>query len=168
MSAAAEPRSVTATPGLGHEEQRSAIDRPIAAQAAVTPSLPHRRRSEVTPALIAVSEMRRSRSWQSEDEDQARAGFYFLSMSCHLHASRRIGSNSGRLSRCLWLMNRCELTGYVRSKTHPFVPGVHPGPAIAEERRVLVIGDVSVPDLVTTSMDVGLVNEGHQAKYHPC
>jgi hypothetical protein len=33
---------------------------------------------------------------------------------------------------------------------------------------VLDIGDVSVPDLVTTSMDLGLVNPGHQTKYHPC
>ena len=27
---------------------------------------------------------------------------------------------------------------------------------------MLVIGEVSVPDLVTTSMDLGLVNQGHR------
>ena len=54
------------------------------------------------------------------------------------------------------------------TKTQPFEPGLHPGEMGA--RRVFmpaVTGEVMVPELVVTVTEVGLLIQGHQAKYQP-
>ena len=55
------------------------------------------------------------------------------------------------------------------ANTQPFEPGWQPGVEYLRwpDATATVIGELMVPELLVTCMEVGYVNQGHHAKYHP-